>query len=63
MDTDKKTDREIREIADKIEAIYVEAEKKIKELEKQQHKIADDFIKSLEEKKIEKIKESLQGGE
>lgn len=63
MDTTKKTDQEMEEMAERIEAIYAEAAEKIRELEKKQHEIANDFIKGLEEEKIKKIKESLQKGE
>jgi len=63
MSTNDKTDQERQEIAERIEVIYAEAAEKIKELEKKQREIADEFIRSLEKEKIKRIKESLQDGE
>lgn len=63
MDTNDQTDQEIQEKAKRVEAIFDEAVARIKELEKKQHEIVDEFIKSLEEEKIKKIKKSIQGGE
>ncbi len=43
-----------------IKKIYTEAIHKIKKLKREHNKVLEDFIKKLEEYKIEKIKENLK---
>jgi hypothetical protein len=50
----------LKEKSKKIEAIYNEAIAKIKELEKKQGQIVAEYIKKLEQEKIEKIRELLK---
>lgn len=54
------TSDELKEKSKKIDAIYKDAAVKIRELEKKQREIASDYIKKLEQAKIEEIKESIK---
>jgi len=45
---------------EEIEKIYAEAMREIKTLKKEYNKILNDFIKKLEEYKIEKIKRNIK---
>ncbi len=56
MSTDQ---QDLQEKAKKIKAIYNDAVTKIRELEKQQKQVVADFIKKLEQKKIEEIRKLL----
>lgn len=49
----------LKEKSKKIDAIYNEAVVKIRELEKKQRKIISNYIKKLEQVKIEEIKKSI----
>ena len=59
FDMDNDSDKQTGENSQKIEAIYNETIAKVKELEQEQKKIISDYIKRLEQEKIEKIKGSL----
>lgn len=51
--------QDVREKSEKIEAIYEEAIIKVKEFEKQQKQVITDFIKDLEQRKIEELRKKL----
>jgi len=57
---DTKTPQELLNQSKKIEAIYSEAIAKVEELEKKQKQVVADYIKKLEQEKIEKIKEFIK---
>lgn len=52
--------REVRKRAKEIEAIYNEYLAKLAVLKKKQTEIVNQFIKKLEQKKIEEIRKSLK---
>ena len=54
------TSDDLQEKSKKIEAIYNEAIVKVKELEKKQGQIVADYIKKLEQEKIEKIRKLIK---
>jgi len=54
------TSDELKEKSRKIDAIYNEAVVKIRELENKQKEIVSDYIKKLEQAKIEEIRESIK---
>ena len=57
---DTKTSQELLDQSKKIEAIYNEVIAKVKELEDKQKQIVADYIKKLEQEKIEKIRELIK---
>lgn len=52
--------QKIKEKAKIVEDVYSEAIIKVKELEKKQHEIVSNYIKKLEEEKIEKLKKIIK---
>jgi len=54
------TSDKLKERSKKIDAIYNEAVIKIRELENKQKEIVSDYIKKLEQAKIEEIRESIK---
>jgi len=56
MDSDTKY---LKEKAEKIKTIYDDAVVKVRDLEKKQKKIVEDFVKELEQKKIEEIRKLI----
>ena len=61
MDNSNQSDQQIKETSQKIEAIYNDTIAKVKTLEQEQKNVISDYIKKLEQEKIEQIKKSLLG--
>ena len=59
MNNDTQSTQTPKEISDKIETIYNDTIAKVKALEQEQKKVVADYIKKLEQEKIEAIKKSL----
>lgn len=51
---------DIKEQAKKIEAIYNEHIGKIEELRRKQNQVIDEFVKKLEEAKLEEIRSKIK---
>jgi len=61
MNNTDQSNSPIKETSEKIEAIYNETIAKVKTLEQEQKKVITDYIKKLEQEKIEQIKKSITG--
>lgn len=59
MDATNSAQAQKSENSEQIEAIYNVAILKIKELEEKQKKIVADFIKELEQRKVEELRKKL----